>query len=129
MDKRKLIKIYAQLLFELTNEGKTSSFCDILVKNHMLSKFNEIAEKYLEIVELNAKEKKAILTFRGEIKNTEKEKIEKELEKSYGEKLNFEYKIDENILGGFILKVGDRLYNTSLKNKLENLKNYLWMQT
>ncbi len=125
MDKRKLIKIYAQLLYELTNEGKTSSFCDILAKNHMLSRFNEIAQKYLEIVELHAKEKKAILTFNSEIKKGEKEIIEKKLEKNLQEKLNFEYRVDENILGGFILKIGDRLFNASLKNKLENL----WMQT
>lgn len=123
MDKRKLIKIYAQLLFELTNEGKTSSFCDILLKNHLLSKFDEIAQKYLEIVELNAKEKKAILTFKGEIKNTEKEAIEKKLEKALQEKLNFEYKVNESMLGGFILRIGDIIFNASLKTKLEAIRN------
>jgi len=30
--------------------------------------------------------------------------------------------VDESILGGFILRVGDKQYNASISNKLNNLK-------
>jgi F-type H+-transporting ATPase subunit delta len=43
----------------------------------------------------------------------------KELTKKDVEVINI---IDESILGGFILRVGDIQYNASIANKLNNLK-------
>ena len=39
-----------------------------------------------------------------------------------GKEAVIENKVDESILGGFILRVGDMQYNASIANKLNNLK-------
>jgi F-type H+-transporting ATPase subunit delta len=39
-----------------------------------------------------------------------------------GNDVSLENKIDENIIGGFILRVGDLQYNASIANKLNTLK-------
>ena len=39
-----------------------------------------------------------------------------------GNKVSIENKIDENIIGGFVLRVGDLQYDASIANKLNSLK-------
>ena len=39
-----------------------------------------------------------------------------------GNKVSIENKIDESIIGGFVLRVGDLQYDASIANKLSSLK-------
>ena len=43
--------------------------------------------------------------------------------KAYGKDIELKEKVDKNIIGGFILKVGDSQIDESVKNKLQRLKN------
>ncbi len=49
-------------------------------------------------------------------------KIKSELKKTLGRTVSVETSVDPSLLGGFIVKVGSRLYDSSLKTKLEDLK-------
>jgi F-type H+-transporting ATPase subunit delta len=42
--------------------------------------------------------------------------------KATGNKVTLENKIDESIIGGFVLRVGDTQYDASIANKLNGLK-------
>ncbi len=42
---------------------------------------------------------------------------------AYGKEVELTEKVDKEIIGGFILKVGDRQIDESIKNKLQRLKN------
>jgi F-type H+-transporting ATPase subunit delta len=43
--------------------------------------------------------------------------------KAYGKDVELEEKVNKDIIGGFILKVGDKQIDESVKNKLQRLKN------
>ena len=43
-------------------------------------------------------------------------------EKLLNKKIRFNFTIDPNVIGGFVAKVGDTVYDASLKNQLEILK-------
>jgi F-type H+-transporting ATPase subunit delta len=43
--------------------------------------------------------------------------------KAYGKEVELAEKVDKEIIGGFILKVGDRQIDDSIKSKLQKLKN------
>ncbi len=43
--------------------------------------------------------------------------------KAYGKEVELTEQVDKDIIGGFILKVGDRQIDESIKNKLQRLKN------
>jgi F-type H+-transporting ATPase subunit delta len=47
------------------------------------------------------------------------------ISKSTGKKVELETKIDESLLGGYVLKVGDDQIDNSLKSKLNNLRREL----
>jgi F-type H+-transporting ATPase subunit delta len=43
--------------------------------------------------------------------------------KAYGKEVELKEKVDKDIIGGFILKIGDKQIDESIKNKLQRLKN------
>ncbi|NNE58856.1 MAG: F0F1 ATP synthase subunit delta [Hellea sp.] len=49
-------------------------------------------------------------------------KVKSELKKSLGKTVAVETQVDPTLLGGFVVKIGSRLYDSSLKTKLEDLK-------
>jgi F-type H+-transporting ATPase subunit delta len=51
-----------------------------------------------------------------------KTKVLAKVKELTGKEAEVENIIDENILGGFILRVGDIQYNASIANKLDKLK-------
>lgn len=57
--------------------------------------------------------------------DSQKEKIESELKRLFGKNLFVDYKIDKNILGGLIVKQGDRVINLSVVARLKEMKRYL----
>jgi F-type H+-transporting ATPase subunit delta len=47
------------------------------------------------------------------------------LRKQFGENLSVETKIDESLIGGFLAKCGDDVFDASIKGKLEKLRNQI----
>ena len=52
-------------------------------------------------------------------------KILKQLKAITGKEVTIENQVDPNLIGGFVLRVGDLEYNASLDSKLANLKREL----
>ena len=48
-----------------------------------------------------------------------------ELKKKLGKDIEFEYKIDNSIIGGFIINLDGVVYDNSIKTQLESLKKHI----
>ena len=48
-----------------------------------------------------------------------------ELKKKLGKDIDFEYKIDNSIIGGFIINLDGVVYDNSIKTQLERLKKHI----
>ena len=48
-----------------------------------------------------------------------------ELQKKLGKDIEFEYKIDNSIIGGFIINLDGVVYDNSIKTQLERLKKHI----
>lgn len=124
---------YAKSLYELT-AGKTKHEVDgvvvnlikVLQKNNQLklvdkiiAKFNEISNQENGIVE-------AEVITRDKIQDTVIKKIEKFVKEKYSAKeVILHNKIDLNIKGGIVIKVGDEILDASIARSLSELKKEL----
>ncbi len=52
----------------------------------------------------------------------QKKKLKENFEKLLKKKVKFNFVIDPGVVGGFVAKVGDTVYDASLKNQLGNFK-------
>ncbi len=120
MDEKK--KILKQLFTKIKPGTVVSNFCFLLADKARLDYIPEIAIYYAKLLD----EHQGIV--RGEIvtaiklaDNIKKEIVEK-LEKQSGLKVVLDYNVDENILGGLMLKVGDKVLDASIRAQLQILK-------
>ncbi len=60
-----------------------------------------------------------------ELKADEKKSLEAKLEKQFGEGLEFAYAVDAGLLGGVVVRVGDKVIDGSLAGRLAALKEKL----
>ena len=68
----------------------------------------------------------AEVTSAAELNDTWKKKLEKKLlDTTRYETMEITYRVDEAIIGGLIIRIGDRVVDNSLKSKLSALKGEL----
>ena len=94
----------------------------LLVDKKRIALLSEVASQYIRLHEEYKGERVAYVTTAIPLKKDLQDRLLKQVEKITGEKVTLENQIDESVLGGFVLRVGDLQYNASIANKLEKLK-------
>jgi len=123
----------ARAIYE-SSHGKTGAELDVVIKNvvkllsekHAIGKSKEILNKLQKIIDKDEEMVRAKVSSKIEIKKHVINEIEDFIKKRYKVKnaiLDFE--IDESLLGGVKIEVGDEIIDMTLKNKIHRLKNYL----
>ena len=107
----------------------TKKLLNLLTSNNRLFLLREVAKSYIQLFseqqgELNA----TVISAIPLTQNLEKE-IHNKLEDFSGKKIYILNKIDKSLLGGFILKIGDMEFNSSLAYKLKTFKAKLTSNT
>ena len=126
-------KQYAQALFELT-EGKSESEIDALVlkfvenlkRNGDFRKSNEVAKNFVHIYNRENGIVEAAVTSVKELSEDQLKQVKDFIVKKYEVKeVILESKIDEGMLGGISVRVGDEVTDFSVGGQLKRLKSYL----
>jgi len=108
-------------IFKNVNDT-TKELFSLLVSKKRVDLLNEVAAKYIALNEDLKGENVAFVTTTVPLTPSLEKKILAQVEKITTNKITLENKIDESIIGGFILRIGDLQYNASIFNKLNNLK-------
>ena len=93
-----------------------------LTDNKRIGMLQEVAYKYIILHEKLKGEDVAYVTTAVPLTADLEKKILAQVTKMTGNKVSVENKIDESIIGGFVLRVGDLQYDASVSNKLNGLK-------
>ncbi|WP_411029439.1 ATP synthase F1 subunit delta [Spongiimicrobium sp. 3-5] len=100
----------------------TEGLITTLTSNKRVSLLNEVALKYIILNEQLKGENVAYVTTAVPITADLEKSVLKKVSELTGNKVSLENKIDESIIGGFVLRVGDLQYDASIANKLNGLK-------
>ena len=82
---------------------------------NIIDKFLELRDKQLGIINVDVK-----TAF--EFNEDQKTKLKDKLEKMFDKKARLNFSVDKDMIGGFVAKVNDTIYNASAKHQLEQLK-------
>ncbi|MCF7795215.1 ATP synthase F1 subunit delta [Patescibacteria group bacterium] len=126
-------KQYALTLLEITEEkeGKEleesiSKFSGLLKSNNQLNQIDKILYYFRKLYNQRYNIKEAQINTAQEIDKEELDRIEQYLQDlNKEETLEFKVNIKKEIIGGIVLKYGDRIIDSSLKTRLNQLKNSL----
>ena len=96
---------------------------ELLIKNGRLSILGIVAEKFVIQYNIYKNHKVAVVTTATPLNDsTQQEMLQKVKLLTKNENVTLENKVDKNIIGGFILRVGDVQYNASVAHKLNRLQ-------
>ena len=112
------------ILLEVFKESDkaTLSLIDTLVNNKRIDILGHVALKYNQLFDQSKGIELATVTTAIALTADLKEKVLVKAKELTGKDVEVENIIDESILGGFILRIGDIQYNASIANQLNKLK-------
>ena len=102
------------------------NFLKVLISRNQINLFQNIKEDFIRQVQSSTGKISAIITSAVKISDSQKELIIHNICKIFDvNEVDVQEKIDQKILGGLIINVGDTVIDISTSNKLENLKKHL----
>ncbi|MFZ2226044.1 MAG: ATP synthase F1 subunit delta [Candidatus Moraniibacteriota bacterium] len=124
---------YAKSLYEATAEKShgevdvlVSNFVKVLAKNGQMRLKNEILRKFETVSNMKNGIVVAEVSSREKLSEGMIENLTKFIKEKYqAEKVVIENKIDEKIGGGVIVKVGDEVFDASVKGQLKKMQQIL----
>ena len=114
--------IFETLLKKINANELTNTFIKVIEKN---KRFSNLASIITQFININSKKRGDVLadiTSVDELNNDQKNNITNQLKHILGEKLSLSFDVDKTIMGGLIVKVGSKMIDTSLANKINKLK-------
>ncbi|MCX7548818.1 ATP synthase F1 subunit delta [Xanthomarina sp. F1114] len=108
-------------VFKDSNEI-TQNLIDTLITNKRLPLIEEIAIQYNLLYDQLTGTQVAQVTTAVPLTDDLRKKVLAKLKELTGKDVEIKSTLDESIIGGFILRVGDIQYNASIANKLNKLK-------
>lgn len=118
-------KVLEGLLAKTKPSKTTANFLRVLLKNSRLTELSEINEKFASVLDERSNVVAAEVTSARPLSEAEKAEFQANLSKMTGKKVNLNFNINENIIGGVVTRVGSTVYDGSVKTQLENLKQQL----
>lgn len=94
-----------------------------IMKKNRIEAIREIVAEFLKIHYKKNKILDVKAIFTRELSTEQREKLITKLSQKTGKEINLEVVVDKNILGGGILKIGDKVIDGSIRKDLENWKS------
>ena len=116
------LNIFESLLKKINANELTSTFLKVIEKNKRFSNLASIITQFMNINSQKRGDVLADITSAGELNDDQKNNITNQLKSILGDKLSLSFDVDKSIMGGLIVKVGSKMIDTSLANKINKLK-------
>ncbi|WP_100613729.1 ATP synthase F1 subunit delta [Confluentibacter citreus] len=116
--------IKKSILLEVFKNSSKSilNLIDTLISNNRIDILSDVAHKYNQLFDESKGIELATVTTAVALSEDLKAKVLAKAKELTGKDIEVENVIDESIIGGFILRIGDIQYNASITNQLSKLK-------
>src|SRR3954464_2744105 len=98
------------------------NFLELLAEKHRMPAIFRIRRRFDEMWAKEERRLTVRLTSAVELPSKVVDQLGKEIEKQTGQTIELTRDVDENILGGLVLRVGNMVLDASVRNKLERLR-------
>lgn len=107
----------------------TERLFSILTENKRISLIGQVCQSFIFQYKQYKQEQVAVVITAEPISDLLKEKVlEKAKEITKNDKIILENKIDKNLIGGFVLRIGDLQYDQSVSEKFEKIQQQLMVK-
>jgi len=98
------------------------NFVGVLLQNGDIGMLGRVLDELGRLSEVEVRPTLAEITTAVPLSDKEKKALQEKLLKEFGGNLVFRFEVDPGILGGVIVRVGDKLIDSSVAGRLRELK-------
>jgi F-type H+-transporting ATPase subunit delta len=103
-------------------DSELTNFLELLIEKHRMPAIFRVRDQFDELWAEANKRLEVTLTSAVELDPKIVERVGKEIERQTDRKIDLRSEVDEGILGGLRLQVGNMVLDASLRSKLERLR-------
>lgn len=103
-------------------EPELSNFLELLVEKHRMAEIFRIRRQFDELWKKENRRLDVTVTSAVELDEAVVSKIGQEVERQTGEEVDLASRVDQDILGGIVLQVGNMVLDASIRSRLEKLR-------
>ncbi|MDD5169480.1 MAG: ATP synthase F1 subunit delta [Syntrophales bacterium] len=119
-------KAVVESIMSKTNiSGITANFLKLLADKQRIVILSDIVESYRELMDEALKKVRVSVNTAFPLPSDLVKKLQDGLEAQTGKQVEMTIMEDQNLLGGIVVRVGDTLYDNSIKTQLNNIRNLL----
>jgi F-type H+-transporting ATPase subunit delta len=100
----------------------TKRFIGVVAQNRRLFALTAMIKQFQAILAQRRGELTAEVTSAQALSDKQRQAIEDGLKKAMGTKVAVDAQVDEDLLGGLVVKIGSRMIDSSVKTKLQQLR-------
>ena len=100
----------------------TANFLKVLLQNQRLTELGEINQKFTEILDVRAGMVAAIVTTARSVPENAQQQLHAKLLSLTGKKVRIDFTIDPDLIGGLVTRIGSTVYDGSVRNHLQLIK-------
>jgi F-type H+-transporting ATPase subunit delta len=100
----------------------TSNFLRVVARNRRLFAAEDMIKSFRQQLAQHRGEMTAEVQSSFQLNDEQLAALKNQLKSSYGKDVQLSTKVDPSLLGGLVVKVGSRMFDSSLRTKLMNLK-------
>jgi ATP synthase F1 delta subunit len=98
------------------------NFLELLIEKHRMPAIFRIRKRFDELYKSEKQRIEVTVTSAVELDPSVAEKVGAEVERQTGKEVELTSRVDESIIGGLVLQVGNMVLDASIKNRLEKLR-------
>lgn len=121
LEKIKLIDV----LFAEKIDNDLKNFLKILIEKGRINSIKSIEATYKELLNEKNNIIEGYVISAVPMQNEKIKELEKELSKKYNKNVTLENKVDESVLGGVLVRLGNTEIDGTIKTRLDGLRNQL----
>lgn len=118
-------KVLGSLIEKSKPAPMTANFLRVLLRNGRLTELKQINTRFESVLEERANVVSAKIISARPLGDNEKRELQTNLEKMTGKRVNLNFDINDDIIGGVITTIGSTVYDGSVRTQLENLKQQM----
>ena len=117
--------VVKSIIGKLQLSPMTKSFLNLLVDKKRIDILHDIVICYRQLMDEALKKVRVNIKTAFPLSGNMQDYVSSNLEKLTGRKVELFIENDPNLLGGIVIGVGDTLYDGSIRNQLNNMRNLL----
>jgi F-type H+-transporting ATPase subunit delta len=118
-------KVLNTLIARTRVRPTTANFLQVLLQNQRLAELGEVNKRFAQILDERSGVVSAEVTTARPVAQMSQDALRSKLAAMTGKSVRLSFKTDEELIGGIVARIGSTIYDGSVRNQLQRVKERL----